>query len=413
MKSRNKPRRKLFPRWLRLQFGLRSLLLFMMAVCLTLGWHVERVRRQRRAVTALEKAGANVSYSGADGASHDPFGPDFPDDVEHPQTLVAWIEWSAPRRLRVALGIDFFRNADGVSFHEGDDFAAVAGYLRDLPAIQSLQLNGVLDEDLPTIASLEQLTYFDPGSSSITDAGLAELAKLRNLEYLDLTLSEFTDVGMACLANLRRLKHLDLSGCNVGDAGISHLSEMSELKFLDLSYTKVTDKGLAHLAGLKRLREVRMYDTALGDGAMAVLAEMPDLESLNAWGSRVTDHGLPPLRRLRKLKELNLNGTAITDRGIRVLGDLASLEDVHVDVSPVTVEGAAWLQQKLPKANILCFDTEVQRIESSRAHQLVKAGLWREGLKELRRLDPSYLQSIDGSHALARAMPKGNSRREL
>lgn len=407
MKHNEAQRRKPLSRWLRLQFGLRSLFVFMLVVCLALGWYVERVRRQRLAVAALEKAGAHVFYRGAGDPWDDPFGPDFPDDLESPRSLAEWVEWLTPRRLQVALGIDFFRNADDVYFDEGDDFPAVVGHLRDLPAIRVLRLNGVLDEDLCMISSLKQLTYFDPGSSSITDAGIAELAKLHNLEYLDLTLSEFTDAGMACLANLRRLKHLDLSGCDVGDAGVSHLSEMSELEFLDLSYTKVTDKGLAHLAGLKRLREVRLYDTPVGNGAMAVLAELPDLESLNASRTRITDDGLPPLRRLTKLKELNLNGTAITDRGIRVIGDLAALEDIHVDGCPVTVEGAAWLRQKLPKADVCCFDSHVQEVEISRAHLLVKAGLWREGLEELRRLDPSYLQSIDGAHDLARCYAEG------
>lgn len=46
MKSHEARRRKLAPRWLRLQFGLRSLLVFTLLVCLALGWYVERVRRQ-------------------------------------------------------------------------------------------------------------------------------------------------------------------------------------------------------------------------------------------------------------------------------------------------------------------------------------------------------------------------------
>lgn len=95
---------------LRLQYGLRSLLLAMLAVCLVLGWHVERVRRQREAVAALTEAKAQIEYY----ESSNPAPLWSVDDVETPLTVGERIERLMPERLRSALGTDFFRPVDQV-----------------------------------------------------------------------------------------------------------------------------------------------------------------------------------------------------------------------------------------------------------------------------------------------------------
>ena len=59
-----KPKR----RWLR--FSLRTLLIFMLVVCVAVGWKFERVRKQRVAVAWVQEMGGTVYY--------EPHGPGWP-----------------------------------------------------------------------------------------------------------------------------------------------------------------------------------------------------------------------------------------------------------------------------------------------------------------------------------------------
>ncbi|MGH7139143.1 MAG: hypothetical protein ACREHD_25635, partial [Pirellulales bacterium] len=171
MGFRNRASRFRLPRRPRLQYGLRSLLLATLVVCLALGWYVERVRRQRQAVAALREAGAGIDYS----ASGDPFADDAL--LENPTTCGEWLEFYTPTRLRGALGIDFFRRVESVDLGEADEIPPVLDQLRDLAGVRrlSLGIGLAVDDDLRVVGDLEDLTYLDASFSGITDAGLAHL----------------------------------------------------------------------------------------------------------------------------------------------------------------------------------------------------------------------------------------------
>src|SRR6185312_7026887 len=111
-----------FPCRSRLQYGLRSLLVGTLILCLALGWHVERVHRQRRAVAALRQAGARIEYSISKYNHYDirlerPHGTEEI-EIEDPGTLGEWLEWLTPRSLRRSLGVDFFRHVEYVDFFQ-------------------------------------------------------------------------------------------------------------------------------------------------------------------------------------------------------------------------------------------------------------------------------------------------------
>lgn len=141
-------------RRLRLQYGLRSLLLATLIACLVLGWYVERVRRQRKAVAALTEAEAKVDYYD----SSNPASAASANDAETPITVGERIERLMPERLSSALGTDFFRPVDAVALLTSavNDRSALT-HLRGLPQLRFLHLDNALDEDLSALGSLTEL----------------------------------------------------------------------------------------------------------------------------------------------------------------------------------------------------------------------------------------------------------------
>lgn len=233
----------------RLQYGLRSMLVVMSITCAVLGWYVERIRRQQRAVAALISAGAKIYYY---------------DEVDEPRSVAEWVEYLTPARISTALGIDFFRRVDRVDCGYYSDFPRDPSWLRDLSGLRGLDSHYALDDDLETIGALSDLTELKLWESVISDAGLVHLAGLRKLECLELgyhqdrisSLSHLpiTDDGLACLAGLRRLKYLNLSGSSIRGEGLRHLKGLTELEDLDLGETKLTDAALPYLAQFPRLK---------------------------------------------------------------------------------------------------------------------------------------------------------------
>lgn len=323
MEPRIDRRRKRFPRWLLPRFGLRSLLLLVTVGCLALGWHVERVRRQRLAVAELEKGGAEIAYYTS---AEDDYGDDK-DAIKNPRTVGEWIEWLTPNRLRIALGIDFFRRVDSVTFdYEVVDYPHLLSRLRDLRGLRQLTLYYALDEDLAFIGEIQTLTD------------------------LELVCSEITDKGLVHLANLRRLKGVSLHGSPIRGPGLVYLAKLPHLESLDLSDTQLVDANAGYLLGLRRLKSLSLSDTLIGDAGLSRLAGLPRLEELYLGDTLVSDEGLASLDSLANLRVLRLDGTAITDDGLRVLGDFGSLENISVDRTAATAAGADSLRRRLPKS---------------------------------------------------------------
>ncbi|HET6878988.1 MAG TPA: hypothetical protein VFI31_02465 [Pirellulales bacterium] len=366
-------------RRLRLQYGLRSLLLMTLAVCLVLGWYVERVRRQQSAVTALSAAGASIEY---ESTSDDPFADEW--SIQEPATCREWIEIHTPTRLRDALGIDFFRRVAGVSFYEGDDYAPVLGRLRELSGLRHFSLHRPLDEDLIHVGALHSLTSFSPEWPFITDAGMVHLAGLERLEHLDLGNAAITDAGVAHLAGLRRLTWLNLHGTGISDAGMAHLADKLDLEYLDLAHTRITDKGLLELARLRHLEHLDLSGDAIGNAGLTVVSEMPKLRFLDLGATMITDEGLAPLRSLAAVNELNLSSTAITDKSLDVLGQLAPLKKVNIDNTAITPAGADALRDRSPA--LVTYDNHPDYLADSltvgRIQSLMRVGRWSDALSE-------------------------------
>ena len=155
----------------RYQFSLRLLLVFALVVALVCSWltvRMERGRRQRQAVAALQKRGAYVSYR--------PKRPG-PDWLEH------------------LVGLDFLSNVVGVGHNRFNPLSdADMVHVKDLAALESLDL-GLYQRETRNWRSTWSVLDMRKGRG-ITDAGLAQLRGLTNLHHLNLTCSRVTDEGV-------------------------------------------------------------------------------------------------------------------------------------------------------------------------------------------------------------------------
>lgn len=206
-------------RW-RFQFGVRSLLAFLVAVSVPLGWfawELQRARRQREAVEAIVKAGGEVFYD------HQTEAADW--------NLIPITEPTTPRWLRELLGDDFFN----------------------------------------------EVTVVACDDTRLDDNDVRHLKELANVERLFLTGTQITDSGLTNLEGLAKLEWLTLACTRITDSGLAHLKGMTELNIVSLAHTEITDNGLANLEGLAKLEIVSITETQVTDEGVAKLQEaLPD-----------------------------------------------------------------------------------------------------------------------------------------
>lgn len=195
-------------RWF--QDGLRTLLVLVTLcafACSWLGVKLQQAKRQREAVTAIEKVGGSVVYEYQFDASGGPF-----DGYRVHEPL-------GPKWLRNVLGVDFFNSVLRVYF-----------------------LN-----------------------SNVTDAGLKPVRELTQVQVIHFSFTQVTDAGLEHLLGLNKLRELGLQGPNFTDAGLAHLRGLSQLQFLHLADSQVTDAGLEHLHALTKLQTLSLFSTKVTD----------------------------------------------------------------------------------------------------------------------------------------------------
>jgi len=174
---------------LRFQFGVRSLVVLVVAVAIPCSWLAMKMReaeRQRKTVEAIHKAGGPFYY-------------DYQPTDRFP--VPWWTELSGPAWLVRLVGVDFFADVVGVSV----------------------------------------------GNTRVGDVYLEDVKALTRLDWLYLSGTQVSDAGLAHLRGLTRLRLLDLSRTQVSDAGLEHLRGRTRLKYLDLSGTDVTEEGIEEL----------------------------------------------------------------------------------------------------------------------------------------------------------------------
>jgi hypothetical protein len=199
----------------RFQFSVRSVLVFLLAVSLPLGWfawEMQRARRQGEAVDRILAVDGGVHY-----------------DYEYDENG----EWSggeptAANWLRTLLGDCFFSDVQ----------SAEPGFFGP---------NQFDDEDMRHIADLPNLRYLDVASTEVTDAGLCHLSELHHLRRLCLADNNITDDGLTHLKKMTSLEDLSLASTQITDVGLGHLQGLTNLRYLGLQATSVTYEGVNEL----------------------------------------------------------------------------------------------------------------------------------------------------------------------
>jgi hypothetical protein len=196
----------------RFQFGVRSLLLFMVLVSIPLGWfawEMREARRQSEAVEAIVDVGGSVAYQ------VDEYG--FPIYDAKPD---------APVWLRKLLGNEYSNDVVAVCIGDLDDSLMV--HVKELPQLKSLECcygYGVTDAGLANLRALTQLKRLDLNGAQVTDAGLIHLERLTQLRTLRLGGSKLTDAAVGSLCGLEQLEYLFLRGSRVTHKGVKKLRE--------------------------------------------------------------------------------------------------------------------------------------------------------------------------------------------
>lgn len=207
-------------RWF--QYSLRTLFILVLLASLPMSWlavRLDRARRQRAAVEAMQASGGTVSYATyyGPGAWSEVFGHDFSQDVDR---IMVWT----------------------------DDHLRLAKDLHGLLSVELFQ-----DE--------------------ITDDGLAHLAhqpQLLRLRFGVQPNPKITEVGLARLRSLKQLKQLEIRYIDLSSDRLKYLRELPELRELVLG-RGITDADVVHLGKMTSLRRLTVLENTLSDNAISQL----------------------------------------------------------------------------------------------------------------------------------------------
>jgi len=317
------------------QFGLRSMLLVMLAVSVGFGWFRFKqiqFRRQQAAAEALHECGRVV--------------------LESPES---WERFKSIYWLDKTIGKDF--SAKAVIWLSGDrmdeeKLVHLADFLNEV----KVAVEGPLDDRaMPYIAAVRNLSVLALFDGHITDAGLVHLRRQTGLVGLYLDGCAISDEGLQHVSRLRNLMALSLKGNGlVTDAGLVHLKPLGNLSSLHLAHTSVVGPGLVHLQHLENLVGLVLDGTGVTDAGLAHVGQMPLLERLTVADTPITDAGLAhlaklhhlgfaELQHLRRLRYLSLRGTQVTDEGLKHLAGLDQLGEIDLRGTRITDQSLACL----------------------------------------------------------------------
>jgi hypothetical protein len=254
-------------RWLR--FSLASLLVVTTVLCIALAVVFNRVRRQERAVRAIQAAGGYIRFDyELRYLNQNPFVSDL---------NVAPVP--GPLWLRRYLGDELFRSPIRVTFKSYDQAVNDA----------------LLIEHLAGVRTAETLFIDSP---YITDASMPQIGAMSRVDFLDLSNAPITDDGLRHVAGMRQLHTLQLFCPQITDAGLEHLQGLSLLERLRLDSPRLTPAGVRRLKGLASVTNVtslrsqehyRLIDTLRRSHSLDPL-DTPLLAALEALAE---DAGLP------------------------------------------------------------------------------------------------------------------------
>ena len=391
-------------------------MILILVVAVGLGWATHRLRARRAAVAALDAAGIEIVAVVDEVGPRAPWPARALRAVEHwlvpwvgaeAFVRVQRLTISRPVTSAILPLLAQFEDLEGLTCDQVPANSDGWDQLGQLKRLRTLSLTGqgVDDALLAAVSRVRTLEELDLTGTSAADLGIAALADLPALTDPDLVMCpNLTDAGLArmlaglpCLRLLwlrkvvpgrlaatiealerghRDLTSLNLAGASVTDADLARIGTMTGVRDLHLERSEMTDAGLVHLRRLPNLTGLNLGSTRVTDAGVEILGKMTRLTRLILFETRLTDTCLPGLARL-PLENLNLSGTDGTDDGMPALGQITTLNVLSLRMLPgltdnglgalrslirlrglalqktaVTAEGAAALQQDLPRLRV-------------------------------------------------------------
>ncbi|MEK6237166.1 MAG: hypothetical protein N2C14_20855 [Planctomycetales bacterium] len=89
----------------------------------------------------------------------------------------------------------------------------------DAPTRVSLRGASLTDDDFRSLREMDELAWLCLAETSVTDEDMAKIAKFRRLQVLDLSNTQITDAGLESLEGLGLLNRLDMRNTRVTEQG--------------------------------------------------------------------------------------------------------------------------------------------------------------------------------------------------
>ena len=199
--------------------------------------------------------------------------------------------------------------------------------------------------------NLEYLAIHSPSKSRPLYAAIGEWRELR---VLNVSNSGFGDEDLKSLANLDQLYWFVAYNTRISDAGIPELANMKGLTAMTLSKTRVTD------AGCRKIREsvspwfnaIALSDTTFSRKGLEEIIQIPRLHSLTVANTRLVDADIPLMAKIPNLVELVLDQLPLTDACVDDLISLKRMQNLSVKETRISPAGMARLRSGLPQSRI-------------------------------------------------------------
>lgn len=247
----------------RLRFGLRSLLVLVLAVSVCCAWLRIRLNAVRREFEAEQESLAHI-----------------PDKtVTRIRLLPDMYSWCIPR--------SDWRYFDRTVTLEIDANRIDAALLEHIGALRSLR-------------QISLRTYDPLNGVALKATDFRPIACLGHLEVLIMPELGVSDGAIEYLIASSALRHLDLAGNPISDKGLERLKQKHcEIEWLDLEATQITDAGVKTLLDLPCLTRLNLGGNAITDEAIRDLAALESLSEVWIWNTQVTPEGEARLKQLR------------------------------------------------------------------------------------------------------------------
>lgn len=352
------------PRSRKFRFGLRTLIVVITAVCLTLGLGLYRAReydqRKRRAEQMIGALNGTIQQAGWS---------------DQPSPGSNWIAslfgFGEPRESRWIVSL----SGATLTPQQVEDLGQCS-WIRKL----DLSNTNVDDKSLDEIAKIAKLRELTLAGTQVSDVGIEKLKQLEWLIVLNVSGTRVTYAGLAqldavfpdgnfqeqlALAKLSKTQNLQVAASFTGfsndldifppprrpraefinldsssipalsEDDISDLRRATSAKNFRLQGKSLPKGGLAFLADLPNLEQVAIYDTktvSIHNDDLKTLVALPKLKKLTLYGNELTNDGCSPLAAAHQVESLSIHGYQLTPQLLVHLRDLKGLKQLDLNM---------------------------------------------------------------------------------